>query len=198
MGYTNYWSYLPDHAEFVDAWPQITADARRIIDVASDLHDLEVGPGVDDYTGHHNAETNETWIWLNGPTPAEGCETLLIWGPGGDARERISHQLGWLGDVDYVWGFCKTARLPYDTVVCAILLRCRVLCPRAFAIGSDGKWGAEWADGAWDGDYSPRALYRDCFGAEPDQDPLAAGDVSGGPPASRKRAVQPDVDNGEA
>jgi hypothetical protein len=183
MGYTEYFAFLPDHPTFVTTWPQMVADARRIVDHARDEHGIAVGDGDE---GHVDADTSEkTGIWVNGITPDVALETLWIPGPGPDAHERIRTQRGWFGDVDYVWMFAKTGRLPYDTIVCAILLRCRVLCPRAFAIGSDGAWGREWRCGAWDGCFSPRALYRELFGDGPQRSPLV--DATRGPPAATRR-----------
>ena len=44
--------------------------------------------------------------------------------------------------------FCKTGRRPYDLAVAAVLLRCRLLLPGVFLIGSDGDWEREWLTGA--------------------------------------------------
>lgn len=176
MGYTQSFAYKPDDPEFLAAWPQMVADARRIIGHAEDAHGLRVGPGVAGIPGRPAAETSRKAIWLNG-ADGEGFETFYMPGPGPDANERIDYQKGWFGDVDYVWSFCKTEQRPYDTIVAAILLRCHVLAPHAFVIGSDGRWGLEWA--------RPRALYRECFGSEaPEHDPLV--DPTEGPPVATK------------
>lgn len=57
------------------------------------------------------------------------------------------------------WNFCKTARLPYDVVVCATLIRVREASPD-FVIESDGDWDdpTEWG--------RARELYFEIFGRE--------------------------------
>jgi hypothetical protein len=181
MGYTQQYAYKPDDPAFLAAWPQMVADARRLIGQAT-YHGIEVGPGAPGVSQQPEAETSRKAIWLNG-IRGESCETFYLPGPGRGANERIAYQQGWLGDVDYVWLFCKTDHQPYDTVVAAILLRCHVLAPDAFVIGSDGSWGQEWA--------TPRAVYRECFDDEPDEDPLV--DATKGPPVALKRSTVMDT-----
>jgi len=53
-------------------------------------------------------------------------------------------------------GFCKTAHMPYDAVVTAVLIR---LAHHGGSVSSDGNW-AEWADG--------RALVEEVFGETPE------------------------------
>jgi ribosome modulation factor len=193
--YDQFYAYKPDDPEFIKAWPRMVADARRLIKHARHAHGLHVGPGISGVKGHPYAETNQRRIWLNGGTPAESFDPLLIWPAGGRARDRIRNQRGWFGDVDYVWQYCHTGRLPYDTVVCAILLRCHVLAPRAFVIGSRAAWEGEWRDGASDVVHSPRALYRECFGREPRRDPLVRRHATGRPPAALKPLPEEEDDD---
>ncbi len=195
MGYTHNYAYLPDRPAFRKAWPQMVADARRIIDHAASEYGVGIGPGVLGDPEHPGPQTSVDGlgIWLNGAPPALASETLWIPPPGEHTRDRLLDQNGWFAVVDYVWMFCKTARLPYDSVVCAILLRCHVLAPTMFVVGSDGGWGREWAHGADPRELSPRVLYSDLFpGDEPGTDPLVA-DPTQGPPAALKHP-EPDDD----
>ena len=72
--------------------------------------------------------------------------------------------------------FCTTGRKPYDLAVSAILLRCALLLPQAFAISSDGAWDREWAYGATPGAAAPplgaRAVIADLFDLRPPDNPL--------------------------
>ena len=60
---------------------------------------------------------------------------------------------------DGSWNFCKTARLPYDVVVCAALIRVREASPD-FVIESDGRWddADEWVPAR---ELYARALFRE-------------------------------------
>ena len=49
----------------------------------------------------------------------------------------------------FVWppnkkDYCKTARLPYDTVVCACLLSAKYIYDDKVKIDSDGEWDDDW------------------------------------------------------
>lgn len=171
MGYTHYFAYKPDDPTFIDRWPQMTADAQRVIDALPDI----IGPGVDDFDGHDGPEADERWIWLNG-VGQNAHETLLIHGPGPAAQATVTDLTRWFGDVDYIWAFCKTAHKPYDIVVGAILLRCHRLAPQAFVIDSDGDWDADWQP--------IRGLYTGLFGAT-GPNPLNSA-TTDGPPAATK------------
>ena len=49
-----------------------------------------------------------------------------------------SHEDFYLTKINSGFNFCKTARKPYDLVVCASLIMINELVPDAFEIGSDG------------------------------------------------------------
>lgn len=161
MGYTHYFRYDPQAESYVAAWPTMLDDARKIVAAAN----VPLTGGV----GRGEPEFNERWIWLNG-VGNDGHETFLIHGPGEEAGKAIQDQRRWLGNIDFVWQFCKTAQKPYDLVVTAILLRCAQLAPDAFTFSSDGNWDEDWLPG--------RALVRELFGT--DERPEAArGDFDG-------------------
>ncbi|KAF3176025.1 hypothetical protein TWF225_009169 [Orbilia oligospora] len=77
----------------------------------------------------------------------------------GEAEDQDSHESLRIPINEAIpFQFCKTARKPYDDVVCAVLLRCLYYNPYpAFEVSSDGSW-EEWTAG--------RELYRKAFEAE--------------------------------
>ncbi|MGR3938430.1 hypothetical protein [Streptomyces sp. BRA346] len=139
MGYTHYFAYAPSTREFQDAWPRMVADARRIV-----AHVQSLGIAVTGPLGRGSPETSESCIALNGQFDHES----LVISPGPPNPAHDPYGAGQYATRGFVWSFCKTARKPYDLAVCAILLRCWQLAPRAFVIGSDGGWDAEWKFGA--------------------------------------------------
>lgn len=183
MGYTHYFAYDPNARAYVEAWPQMGQDARRIVDHVRELG-IAIGPGIDDYEGHTEPECNERWIWLNGVGEAEH-ETLLIYGPGREALDAIEDAKRWSGRAGFLWAFCKTARKPYDLAVAAILLRLHQLAPEAFVIASDGDWQHEWLHGASERTPSARTLCLELFQTPIELlDPLQ-GDTTMGPPSAQ-------------
>lgn len=138
MGYTHYFKTSKDGIP-VAAWEKICADVKTLL---SNLpkHSLSAGgynatdslvlqleydepgtlPLVDDsriqFNG--NAELGHETFWFERvPTPSE-------------------HGLD--GNRDYVFAFCKTARKPYDLVVCAVLIVAAKHAASYLGIGSDG------------------------------------------------------------
>jgi hypothetical protein len=99
MGYTQYFSQQAEIAE--GTWELIATDARRIIGAAR-------GQGIEirgwDGTGDPVVDENE--IRLNG-----------------DASAGLDHETFALLRKGSGFGFCKTARQPYDVVVTSILVR---------------------------------------------------------------------------
>ncbi|URP22101.1 hypothetical protein SEA_BIG4_343 [Microbacterium phage Big4] len=115
MGYTNYWS-----------GPRVITE-----DALADIEKIIAESGVP-ITG---------WNGEEGTEPTLTLELININGVGDDSHENFGVSAEGRGDID--WGFCKTARKPYDKVVGAILLRIREDSPQ-FIISSDGRWGTEW------------------------------------------------------
>jgi hypothetical protein len=102
ISYTHYWR-ITDAAAWEAAWPQVVADATRIVQ--------EAGVALSSYRGLPVLSVGEG-ITLNGAEP-EDYETFHMDKDGGDR------------------GFCKTARRPYDVVVTAILLRASIVACKA-------------------------------------------------------------------
>ena len=90
----------------------------------------------------------------DGSEPTLTLELVNLNGREDDSHENFA--VSTTGDsID--WGFCKTARKPYDKVVGAILLRIREDSPQ-FNISSDGSW-SEWRPA--------RRLFTKVMGREP-------------------------------
>lgn len=158
MGYTHYWSVPPGDPRYAMRWPGIVEDTRRIIDAVRALGVVIAGPD-----GYRRPILDvAAGIAFNGDATTElDYETFALAAPGfGGPR---------------VMAFCKTGRRPYDLAVAMALLRCRLLLPGVFLIGSDGDWDHEWLSGA-DSEggrtIGARGLLGDLFGDVPRDNPL--------------------------
>jgi hypothetical protein len=121
MGYTHYWG----HSRIIpEDWSRLTADVRKILDMAHRVGHVLAGP-----MGTGNPVIDDDRISLNGSKlMGEDYETFEL------RPEAI--------DFDC----CKTGERPYDTVVCAILLRAYSLV--RVDVRSDGDMnGDDWAEG---------------------------------------------------
>ncbi|HEY2670149.1 MAG TPA: hypothetical protein VGJ07_07195 [Rugosimonospora sp.] len=162
MGYTHYWTVPSTHPGYTAAWPGIVADARRIITAVRAAGIVIAGPD-----GYHR------------PT----CDLVEGIAFNGDATSDLDYETFWLQPPGWAprcaRGFCKTERRPYDLAVAAVLLRCHLLLPDLFAIGSDGDWDREWLYGAIpsapDARHTrpgARRLVAELFGPVPDASPF--------------------------
>lgn len=133
MGYTHYWSYLPESEQWQAAFPRLLADTRVILD-----HVTAHGIAIADAYGDGEPLLSADEIAFNGAEPEEYESFILGTRQDPDTRHRT-----WRGE-RFTWTFCKTARRPYDLAVTATLLRARQLAPWHFAIGSDGYWDSDW------------------------------------------------------
>lgn len=163
MGYTHYYRYVPEHPGFRAAWPRMVEDADRIIE-----------------------RVRSTGIFITGfdGKPAAGVDRIAF---AGDDDNELSGEsfviTPKLADLDpwerekqgVVTNFCKTERYPYDVAVTAILLRCHLLAPDAFAIHSDGRWDEDWAQEAcWPATgLNTRDLVAELFGDRPTESPFS-------------------------
>jgi hypothetical protein len=122
MGYTHYWEHGPiARTVFRD----LADDARRIVDMARSAGYTVAGP-----MGTGEPKFDDFGISLNGSQDLwEDHETFELTPNATD------------------FDFCKTARKPYDAVVCAILLRASLRVP-GFIVKSNGDIdGDDWAEG---------------------------------------------------
>lgn len=131
MGYTHYWE-TPQHGFSEREWEYIANIAAAAIEDAK-RGDIAVAYEFDE--PHRAPVIGSSTIHFNG-IGEEGHETFYI------AREGQK------------WEFCKTARKPYDVVVCAVLLALRDM---GADVSSDGDIdGGEDHDGWANG----HALYK--------------------------------------
>ena len=177
MGYSHYWSHLPEHDQFRARWPRMVLDTKTILTHVQTAHSIRLR-GL---TGHGLPLLTEGAIGFNGDA-AENMDYESFWlhhAPPNRTTE--PHAAARYHSTGFVWTFCKTARLPYDLAVCVVLLRCHLLAPEVFVIGSDGGWDNEWI--------TARAVYAELFGDPGDTNPLT--DVTCGPPATRTPTTGP-------
>ncbi len=117
MGYTHYWSHAPN----LDRQKLLAAmqDAAKIVDTArAQGIALEV-------------EFGEPTLTLNG-VDEDSHEPFIF--PQNIDSYALSHPKA----NGYLWAFCKTARKPYDVVVCAILLVLKHHLGKQIMVASDG------------------------------------------------------------
>lgn len=161
MGFTHYWSYLPESEQWQVAFPRLLADTRVILDHLTDRGIATAGAHGD---GEPLLTVDE--IVFNGAEPNE-YESFFL----GTTQDPNTRHHTWRG-ARFTWDFCKTAHRPYDLAVTAVLLRSRQLVPWHFAIGSDGRWDSDWKPA--------RDLVADLFEPFAEADPLT--DTCDGPP----------------
>jgi hypothetical protein len=124
MGYTHYWNYNPDAIEdteklrkmFSKASKQIKKFEAWITAYKSEVYNICGG------LGEGKPIFNESEVWFNGDSAQSlDHETFRIyWGKRSDS-------------------FCKTARKPYDLLVCFALLTFAEIFPKeVFSFSSDG------------------------------------------------------------
>lgn len=110
MGYTHYWDASP----FTDEqWAEVIERGKRILSCASHI------PVQFEYDTPAPPELSQECIRFNG-VDEDGHETFVV------------------GPRDTGFGFCKTARKPYDTVVVAFLVMLNDVNPD-FTWSSDGE-----------------------------------------------------------
>lgn len=121
MGYSHYWS----HDENLDRRKLFAAmeDVQKIVEAAQ-----VKGIGLAGPHGDGEPMVSEG-IALNG-VAEEGHESFVF--PNNPSDPFITKSNGRL------WAFCKTARKPYDLVVCAILLVLKHHLGKQIRIASDG------------------------------------------------------------
>lgn len=142
MGYSHYW-YRPHGHEDREAFRELGTDAKRIIATAREREGIEVAG----WDGSGAPQFDEQSFRLNGCAP-ESCETF-VW----ESRASGWHEEG----NPAVFGCTKTREYPYDAVVCAILIRAKLIYGDYLTVSSDGSWDTEWIPG--------RRLYLATFDA---------------------------------
>lgn len=138
MGYTTYWNTDDWNSRDVAGWKKAIPIIKKILKKYTDIIRHE-------FNSDCLAVANKKQIRFNG-IGEDGYETFII---ANSAKQNdMGHNPG--------FGFCKTARKPYDIVVCEVCLVLKAFCPH-FKLSSDGFSGyvADQAngvktDGEWD------------------------------------------------
>lgn len=137
MGYTHYFELRPgayDQQEYNRRFADAVETTRRCADVARQ-NGISLKGGYGGAENDPEPEFLPDRIWFNGDdTDGKGLAHETFYVP----REPDP------GD----FTFCKTARKPYDIVVCCALLALWKHLPEAFSFHSDGDLNdTEWQDG---------------------------------------------------
>ena len=137
MGYTHYWKYNPNKIENTEEVRKMFRVTTNVVKVAKGIisrnpfiHKGQAGGYYDDVPckikgglGEGTPIINESEIWFNG-----------------DSKKQMDHEtfgIKWnIGEN----GFCKTARKPYDILVCVALIAMNQSFKGtgAFSFSSDG------------------------------------------------------------
>ena len=165
MGYTHYWKFNLDYEINSEKWKEIVDDFNKILDVEIDIpsrptvHPYYDGTGgmtslrniLEPYSNQKLEITDEE-IRFNGREEGDrGHETFSLQRKADKRLEDYASRL----DRKYIFDFCKTARKPYDIVVCCLLVILKHRLGNMIEISSDGK---DWTndegkyyeiDGAW-------------------------------------------------
>lgn len=124
MGYTHYWcrpTTLP-----VRAFAQAAQDCRAVTEWLSREHGVRIQYDPDE---PEPPCFDGTAVWFNG-AGGEGHETFHV--------PRVYEPHPWEAARGGRFAFCKTARKPYDTAVCACLIVLAHHLSRKFRVTSDG------------------------------------------------------------
>lgn len=152
MGYTHYWERsIADEPK--EAFGRFAMDALAIIAKAK-----EIGIDLADWDGNGQPTVNEGEVRLNGrngvaswgkleayvgaadatePSP-DGSHETFAWPAKAEVKE---WQRAELFEEGQAFDFCKTARKPYDAVVCALLIAAKDHYGASLRVSSDGTWG---------------------------------------------------------
>lgn len=154
MGYTHYWSQ-PLVPLDQGTWNKFVADCRHL---AKNLPDETTSAGsrgedplwLTGCSRYKNPQFNRNMIYFNGGLPGpRKSEGRFSW-----VNDELSHETfalfrkGSLPDYDkgraYAFGFCKTARKPYDLMVCACLILFKYYFGSTVEVHSDGEEDTDW------------------------------------------------------
>ena len=162
MGYTHYWKFNLDYEINSEKWKEIVDDFNKILDVEIDIPGRPTNyyDGTDGMTRLRNIleqdsdqrlEITDKEIRFNGRDEGDrGHETFSLQRKSDKRLEDYATRL----DRNYIFDFCKTARKPYDIVVCCLLIILKHRLGNMIEISSDGRDGTNDGvyyeiDGAW-------------------------------------------------
>lgn len=174
MGYTHYW-YRTTAAEPKEAFGHFALDAVKIVFEATEAKIDVAGP---DGTGA--PVLAEGLISLNGREGRTSFGTLEAFAGQLDETDGSHETFYWpaineeglrtagrsFGKEGEQFYFCKTARKPYDAVVCALLIAAKDAYGDSIRVSSDGSWGGV-PDVTWGAEWrAGRELYMKALGQE--------------------------------
>lgn len=133
MGYTHYWT--PKKAtpgkwnELVSVSRQLKANLPRYSETAGGYYGEDAGRSkrvikIRGGMGTGKSSFNKQMIWFNG-----------------DEKRGLDHETFMISPNKTEWHFCKTARKPYDLLVCAVLIACVDVLD--YDVSSDGDFN-DW------------------------------------------------------
>ena len=132
MGYTHY--YTQTRAFTPTEWHDLTAAFHHML-VHLPAHSTNAGG----YYVDHPLVIRDGWGFN---TPEVDDHELVF---NGDEASGMAHESFYLERANQGFHFCKTARKPYDLLVCAVLLVVTEIAPGAITVESDGDMrGADW------------------------------------------------------
>ena len=160
MGYTHYWKLNLDYEINSEKWKEIVDDFNKILDVEINIADNNIYAGTGGMTSlrkilepysNQKLEITDEEIRFNGREEGDrGHETFSLQRKSDKRLEDYASRL----DRKYIFDFCKTARKPYDIVVCCLLVILKHRLGNMIEISSDGRDGTNdgvyyEVDGAW-------------------------------------------------
>jgi hypothetical protein len=130
--YAHRYAYLPADPRWVQAWPQILANTRTIVE-----HVRRTGVVIAGPDGLRRPVFDPALgVEFNGDATTDlAGDTFTVMAPL-VTRPTVSAQAA-----------CATGGKPYDLAVTAVLLRCHQLVPDVFVLDSDGGWDTDWLTG---------------------------------------------------
>ena len=137
MGYTHNWTVTRDFTD--KEWSEITTRFNHLLaNLPPYFEETNHGFYKDiplvlgDAFGEGDPVVNGQEIVFNGTANIKKYNEYL------KREDTMSHETFWLSKTRQKWNFCKTARKPYDLVVCVTLLIACHVAPDAIATQSDG------------------------------------------------------------
>jgi hypothetical protein len=124
MGYTHYWETNPDIVSDVEKVRRRFRSASSMIKKFAKFVEVQNLFEIHGGFGQGKPIINESEVWLNG-----------------DSKEGLDHEsfgIQWTDFLEKKSDFCKTARKPYDLIVCFSLLAFKEAFRKEFSFFSDG------------------------------------------------------------
>ena len=161
MGYSHYYKFRTDYKISSLKWKEIVDDFNKILDVEIDIPRNDLYSGTEGLTrlrsilepdSDQRLEITDNEIRFNGREEGDrGHETFSIQRMSDERLKVYAKRL----ERDYIFDSCKTARKPYDIVVCCLLVILKYHLGNMIEVSSDG---ADWTndegvyyeiDGSW-------------------------------------------------